>query len=59
MLKALESDILLARGLTSRLQKMEHHEQVVLQGQSTRHGIFVLLQNKDNNKALDSIELRK
>lgn len=36
-------EILLAQGLTSKLQSMEHPEKVVLQGQSTRICTYVLL----------------
>lgn len=37
---------LLAQELTNKLQKKEHHEQAVPQGQSTKHGSFALQQNK-------------
>lgn len=39
-------DISPAQGLTSRLQRKEHHVQVVLQGQSTRHDSFALLKRE-------------
>jgi hypothetical protein len=39
-------DISPAQGSTSRLQRKEHHVQVVLQGQSTRHDSFALLKRE-------------